>query len=157
MSPLQQYYLFAFGISWSLVWLGSDGLQARDTDAALILVVAGMLFGPAVASIGVTYRIGGAKGVRDMLSSMANFRVPLVPWWAVAILLAPVTMGVTLFGLYSCWPNDNGFRPGVLDAEGVLSYAPTFFGILLTTTGEEIGWTGSVVPRYREKYVLLLL
>ncbi len=139
------YFVLAFAISWgtSLATMGpkffSGAPLVRLGDALPSLV--GMMLGPFLSGLILTWIIDGAAGVRALFARMGKWRVG-GRWWLAALLLFPIALLVVL-----------------LVMSGVVSpyYIPGFAVIgmpygLLAGWFEETGWTGFALPRMQLKY-----
>ena len=100
-----------------------------------------MLIGPPAASIILTASIHGKEGLRNLLSRIFKWRVP-VKWFFLAFLLPPCLMMLVLLFLEN----------SISDA-----FSPNFFplGFLFALPAaflEEIGWTGFALPNLLTKH-----
>lgn len=133
------YFVIAFAFSWgaSLITLGPKFLRGEPllrTDALPALI--GMMLGPSVGGILLTWIIEGGVGLKALFARMGKWNVG-IRWWAAALLLFPgilVTVLLVLAGLLS---------PDYLPGFTALGIA---YG-LLAGFFEETGWTGFAVPR----------
>jgi membrane protease YdiL (CAAX protease family) len=136
--PLLGYFVLAYGISWSgilgvLAFTGFDLANLRPLDTGLIFVA--MLLGPSTAGLAITALLDGRRGLRELVSSLARWRVS-GRWYGVALLTMPVLLLSVLWPLSAVDP----------------AFAPHFQWPLLaiglvTASFEEIGWTGFATPR----------
>ncbi len=91
------FYLLAFGWSWGLWWpavLFADGTW--DVPAWLPPILASgqmAAWGPLIAAVIASAVFGGIPAVRNLFGRMIKARVGAM-WWAVAILLLPVIIGL---------------------------------------------------------------
>jgi CAAX protease family protein len=95
-----------------------------------------MLLGPSIAGLAITALLDGRRGLRELVSSLARWRVS-GRWRGVALLTMPLLLLATL------WPLSVLVDP---------AFAPRFqwplFAIgLVAGSFEEIGWTGFATPR----------
>jgi membrane protease YdiL (CAAX protease family) len=146
------YYVLAFAISGGgfLLVVGPDGFFA--TGSAIAGAGALALAGPSVAGVLMTGLVDGREGFRGLVSRLRRGRVG-ARWYAVALLIGPLVMGATVFGLSLASPD---FRPDIVTADDKLSIVVV--GIAIGLVGpflEELGWTGFALPRLRERYGVL--
>lgn len=146
--PLVSYFALAFTISWGVALLaigGSGGMigTTPESDPRFIYALIGMLAGPSIAGILMTWLVGGSEGLHIFRSRLTTWRVGL-QWYAVALLTAPVLMLATLFALSTV---SDAFMPGVIttDAPGALLLISLGVGISAGLL-EELGWTGFAIP-----------
>jgi CAAX protease family protein len=139
------YFVLAFAISWgtSLATMGPKFLSGepleRLADALPSLV--GMMLGPFLSGVLLTWIVDGAAGVRELFGRMGRWKVS-GRWWLAALLLFPVVLLVVLFAL-----------TGVISSYFIPGFA--FVGIpygLLAGWFEETGWTGFATPRIQLKW-----
>jgi membrane protease YdiL (CAAX protease family) len=148
--PLLSYFALAFAISWGgmLLIIGGVGAipgTAEETTKLFPAVYLVTVAGPSLAGILLTGLTGGWAGLRELLSRLLKWRVG-APWYAVALLTAPLTVMATLLALSLVSPE---FVPGFLTTSIKASLLQ--FGIVAGLglgTGflEELGWTGFAVP-----------
>ncbi|MFN0048803.1 MAG: CPBP family intramembrane glutamic endopeptidase [Cytophagales bacterium] len=153
--PVPTYYLLTFLISWGGLVLmvgGIDKVSSKPTDVAFLLLYFVTVAGPFVAALLLTGLYEGKKGYRELFSRLLKWRVPS-KWYAVALLIAPITVFATLFALSLVFPV---FMPGIFSSGN--SPVATMFGLegsdkitlllLVLMLGlfngfvEELGWTG---------------
>jgi membrane protease YdiL (CAAX protease family) len=137
--PLPGYFALAFGISWGgilvvLALTGFDLVHLRALDTGLIFLA--MLLGPSTAGLAVTALQDGRRGLHELVSSMARWRVS-GRWYAVALLTMPLLLFATLWPLRAFV--DPAFAPG--------RRWPLFAIGLVAGSFEEVGWTGFATPR----------
>jgi len=138
-SPLLGYFGLAYGVSWGgilvvLAFTGFELAKLRPLDTGLIFMA--MLLGPSIAGLAITALLDGRRGLRELVSSLARWRVSS-RWYGVALLTMPLLLLATL------WPLSVLVDP---------AFAPRFqwplFAIgLVAGSFEEIGWTGFATPR----------
>jgi membrane protease YdiL (CAAX protease family) len=144
--PLAAYFLLAYTFSWSY-WL-----PVALTGGHLSHFPG--LLGPMLSALLVTGIVQGRTGLRELLSRMGRWRVPL-RWYALAA--APAAAG--LLALCGLWlaggdlpsPTQLSTMPGLptIGWVGVLLLALAVNGY-----GEETGWRGFAWPRLRERHGL---
>lgn len=150
------YFALTFLFTWGSIFLmvGSVGfpIPKEQIDAAGPMVYVGMLIGPSAAGMLMIGLVDGRAGYRSLLSRLGKWRVG-VRWYAVALLTVPLMVLAILTVLAQTSPE---FLPAISTAEDkvsllvmgvVMGLAVAFF--------EEIGWTGFVVPKLRQRYGLL--
>jgi CAAX protease family protein len=157
--PLSSFFVLAFLFSWAGILLalilGPGGLAAtpEQFQQDLPLAVPGMLLGPLVAAVVMTWKIGGREGLRELRSRATRWRVG-GRWYAVALLAAPVVMGGVLLAL-SLFSED--FLPRIVTSS---DKAPLLLMGLVTgvVVGacEELAWTGFALPRFRINHGVLV-
>lgn len=152
--PVSAYFTLTFAFSWGgLLWLagGPGGIPAapETAEALLPLFVLSVLVGPSATSILLTGLLDGRTGLRDLLSRSLRWRVA-AHWYAVALLLAPLTMTVILLALSL---SSAQFVPAVIAADNkALVLLPGGITALAAGVFEELGWTGFAIPRLRPRY-----
>jgi len=138
------YFVLAFAISWgaSVSLLGPKFFAGEPlllTDAMPALI--GMILGPFVSGILMTWIVEGGAGVRALFARMGKWKLEL-RWWAAALLIFPGALVLVLLllgGLIS---------PAYLPGFSALGIA---YG-LIAGFFEETGWTGFAVPRTQLKF-----
>ena len=149
-AALAGFFALAYALSWS--W-------AIPLAAAHLVVRRGagwpthypLLFGPAIAAVVVTAWTMGRPGVRDLLSRMARWRVPL-RWWLMAVSPA-VFLGLALVAMVA----SGKALPSVAEF-GRFSGTPAIglVGVLLLLVagalGEETGWRGYALPQLQRRF-----
>ena len=151
------YYAMVFGISWGGmvaifgpgVFLGTTVISFTEASPLAYVVY---LAGPAVAGIALLALVGGRAGLRDLLSRLRTWRVPL-RWYAVALLTAPILSGATGLLLSAASPM---YLPAILTADDKVRLLMTGLGIgLVVSIFEETGWTGFAIPQLRARHGLI--
>ena len=71
--------------------------QPVGSDDVMLMLMA-MLAGPSAAGAVLTYRSGGARGLRELISRMGRWNVK-PRWYAAALLFPPVLILLVLFSL----------------------------------------------------------
>lgn len=150
------YFLLTFLITWGSIFLvvGSIGfpISKAQIEAAGPMVYVGMLVGPSLAGLLMIGLVEGRAGFRSLFSRLGKWRVG-IRWYAVALLTVPLLVLAILYLLSLKSP---AFLPAITVSDdkitllitgSVMGLAVGFF--------EELGWTGFVVPRLRQKYSLL--
>ena len=151
--PVVTYFLLTFLISWGgvLVVLGPGAFTGATEPSGVQLpfIYLVMLAGPTVAGLLLTGVVSGKAGFRDLLARLLAWRVA-VRWYAVALLAAPVLIMAVLLPLSL---TSRGFLPAVFASDDKASLL--LMGIaagVLVGIFEELGWTGFVVPRLRQRH-----
>ncbi len=150
------FFVTTFVISWGCILLviGPGGFLGvkEPSEALLPFVYLATLAGPSVAGILLTGLIDGREGFRELTSRLCKWGVN-VRWYAVAFIIAPLLMTVILIALSPISPV---FLPAIFTTEGKAGLLLT--GILMgAVVGffEELGWTGFVTPRLRQRYNII--
>src|SRR5215213_7261834 len=148
--PVLSYFVLAFAISWGgiLPIIGGVGAipgTAEQTTKLFPAVYLVTVAGPSLAGLLLTGLTGGWAGLRQLLSRLLEWRVG-APWYAVALLTAPLTVMATLLALSLVSPE---FVPGFLTTS--IKASLLRFGIVAglglgTGSSEELGWTGFATP-----------
>ncbi len=153
--PVLIYYVLTFAISWGgmLLVVGPRGFPGTPDEflPTLPKLLSVMLAGPTVSSLLVTGMIDGREGLRELLARCLKWRVGL-RWYVISLLLAPVLFLAIPLAISVFFPE---FLPGIFTPEnkGAVLTIGMFGG--LSTLLEEIGWTGFVTPRLRNRYSIL--
>lgn len=154
--PVLAYFAMTFVISWGCILLviGPSGfLGAGETPESLLpFVYLATLAGPSVAGILLTGLVGGRDGFREFTSQLCKHRVN-IRWYVVAFIIAPLLMTGILLALSLISPV---FLPAIFTTENKAGLLLT--GILMgPVVGffEELGWTGFVTPRLRQRYNII--
>jgi membrane protease YdiL (CAAX protease family) len=146
------FFLLTFGLSWAgmlaavLVSPGGLTTTPEQLQGSLGVAIAGMLLGPLVAGVVMTWLVSGRGGFHELRRRLTRWRVGL-RWYAFALLVAPVAMAGTLL-VISVVSQDFLPRIGAEQDRLPLLLMGLAVGV---TVGfcEEIGWTGFAVPRMR--------
>ena len=155
---LLAFFVLTFALSWAgmlaAVLLSPGGLSTtpEQLQQSLALAIVGMLLGPLIAGLLMTWLVDGRSGLHELRLRLTKARVGL-RWYAVALLVAPVTIGGTLL-VMSLVSRD--FLPRILTEEGTLPLL--LMGLaagLAVGFCEELGWTGFALPRMRLRWGLL--
>jgi membrane protease YdiL (CAAX protease family) len=154
--PVLSYFVLTFFISWVGVWIAMSGAStfpAPEEEVARLFPVGYLttVAGPILASLLLTAAMGGWNGLRQLFAQLHEWRVG-IGWYAIALLLAPITVIGSLLAL-SLW--SPSFVPGFLTARdaatppgpmsmslGVVIALSLFNGFV-----EELGWTGFAIPK----------
>lgn len=163
------YYLLTFLISWGgliVIMGGLDKISSKPTTAPFIPTYLVTVGGPIVAGVLLTGLYKGKEGYRELISRLFKWRVPL-KWYAVALLIAPLTVFATLLTLSLFAP---AFMPGIFSSGnnpvasmfGLPGSDKTTLMLLVLMLGffngfiEELGWTGFATHRLKLNHNLIL-
>lgn len=166
--PVLTYFVLVFAISWGglvIVAGGPGAITAEQTTTPFILVYLSTVAGPSIAGVLLTGLYYGRTGFREFLSRLLKWRVG-ARWYAAALLVAPLSLSITLFALAQTSPV---FLPGIFATSD--SGASLLFGfsasqkasfllfalVLGLVNGfiEELGWTGFAIPKLTPRYGVL--
>ena len=151
--PVLTYYALTFVISWggTLMAIGLGGILGTQEvpEAQLPFVYLAVLLGPSVAGLLLTSLCDGRAGFRELFSRLLRWRAG-ARWYAVALLTAPLLITAILYALSLASP---AFLPAIVTADDKVSLLLTGMVMGLGVGFfEEIGWTGFVLPRLRQRY-----
>ena len=156
--PVLTFYALAFALSWGGILIvvgGPGGYPGTPEQVAqlFLFVMLAWLAGPSVASLLVTSLVDGRAGLRELLSRLFKWRVG-ARWYAVALLTAPLVYVAMSFALSL---TSRAFLPNILTTSdtAALLLMGLAYGLLGGGFCEELGWTGFVVPRLRQRYGVL--
>lgn len=154
--PVLAYYALAFAISWSviLVMIALNGMPTikDQMEAAMTGVIVLFLMGPSVSGLLMTGLVDGKAGFHDLRSRLGKWRMA-AHWYAIAFLLAPLITLAVLMGLSVISPV---YLPGVFTRDDKMArLIMGLFSAVVTGICEELGWTGFVTPRLRQRYSVL--
>lgn len=145
VSPLA-YFVLTFVLSWA-IWIPLTlshyavwPLTIPEGVSAIVRLL-GVLM-PGVAAVLLTSRAGGGSAVKRLLSRFAIWRVGW-RWWAAAILVQPVLLGLTAL-IHNSLGADDPIRPVPFAGWGTL--IANFIFLTLASLGEETGWRGVALP-----------
>lgn len=150
------YFFLTFIITWGSIFLvvGEVGfpISKEQIETAGPMVYVGMLLGPSIAGILMIGLTDGRAGYKSLFSRLGKWRVG-IRWYLIALLLVPVTVFLILSLLSLSNPE---YLPAIFTAENKTSLLITAI-IMGLAVGffEELGWTGFVVPRLRQRFGLL--
>jgi len=160
--PVVSYYIATLLISWGgliLVRGGTDRINSHSTDIPFLPLYFVTVAGPSIAGIVLTGLYDGKKGYRSFFSQLVKWRVQ-VKWYAIALLVAPLTVFTILFILYLF---SSVFLPGIFSvgnnpvasAFGLPNTNKVSLSLFVVMLGlfngfvEEIGWTGFATSRMK--------
>jgi CAAX protease family protein len=141
--PLGSFYALTFLLSW--------GYWVPDALSGGHLSHTPGLLAPMISSLGITAVTQGRAGVRDLFSRMVRWRVP-VRWYLWT--MAPLAVAIAVAAAMSSGPE--GF-PGLAKwgrMNGFPAIGAWAFGLILVVNafGEEAGWRGYALPRFRRRH-----
>jgi len=128
------------------------GTSAQVEKLFLPAIVA-WLAGPSIACLVITGVVDGKPGYRRLVARLLTWRVG-VRWYALALLGAPLMYVAVAFALSLTAAT---FLPGILitSDRSALLVMGLAYGLVGGGFLEELGWTGFVVPRLRQRYSVL--
>jgi membrane protease YdiL (CAAX protease family) len=151
------YFILTFVISWGgVLILGAPyGMPTTSEQFEKLwpIVFLPYFLGPSISSILLISVIYGKVGIRELLSQLFRWRVG-TPWYAVALLTAPLLVTIVLLPLSLTSPV---FLPGIIttaDKFGLI-LSGILVGLIFGGLLEELGWTGFSVPELRRHYGVL--
>lgn len=155
---LPSYFALTFIVSWGGIVLAvaasTGGLSPSPEQfrRTVPFTVPAMLLGPGLASLLLTGIVSGRAGYRELGARLLKWRLP-VRWYAVALLVAPVTMGAVVLGLWLASPD---YAPALVSSGDILGTV-LVGAVLGPVVGllEEIGWTGFAVQRALQRFTVL--
>ena len=155
--PALAYFTMTFAVSWGGALLaigGSGGMHGTTpaSDPRFAYALIAMLAGPSLIGILSTALVHGRAGLRDVVSRLLTWRVG-APWYAVALLTAPVLMTATLLALSVVSP---AFLPGILTSPDRASLLLVGLSVGVSAgLFEETGWSGFAIPTLRGRHGIL--
>ncbi len=144
--PLGSFYALTFLLSW--------GYWVPDALSGGHLSHTPGLLGPMISALVITAVTQGRAGVRDLVSRMVLWRVA-VRWylWAVAPLAVAIAVAAVMslgpdgFPSLAKWERMNGFPAIGAWTIGLI--------LVVNAFGEETGWRGFALPRFRRRHTEL--
>ncbi|UCG70250.1 MAG: CPBP family intramembrane metalloprotease [Thermoplasmata archaeon] len=154
--PVLTYYVLVFAISLGaiLATIALTGMPTTKEQMAVILpvLIVNNLLGPSVSGLLMIGLLDGRAGFRDLRARLGRWRVS-ARWYVIALLLAPLLIMAVLMVLSLFSPV---YLPGIFTRDDKMAclmmglFSGIFVGIC-----EELGWTGFVTPRLRQRYSVL--
>lgn len=144
--PLSVFLALTFAISWGGILLvagrGGFTVNGEQSERLFLLMYLAILAGPSIAGIVLTSVIDGRVGLRNLASRLLRWRVG-ARWYAVALLIAPLTIWAVLLALSLISPE---YLPRLYtsDDKGFLLQFSLVAGLMVGFF-EELGWTGFAV------------
>lgn len=142
--PLGSFYILTFLLSWGY-WVPNAILGGHWSHAPGLLA-------PMISGIVVTSATTGMAGLRDLAARMLRWRVRLA-WYLWA--MAPLGVAVAAAGVVSLagdrfpplaeWSEMNGFA-------SIGGWAALGLILVVNCYGEETGWRGFALPRFRRRH-----
>ena len=118
-----------------------QGTFVDATHAIAVTLFWFAFFGPLLSALAITYRTGGAKGLRALLQKTIHWRVHR-KWYLAAVGL-PIVNVLPAIGIAYATGIAND-QPALPLAAGLI---PLFFLLQLMTNGlQEVGWRGFALP-----------
>lgn len=152
--PLLSYFLLAYLFTWAIevpMMLAARGSLNLHLPLWLEALAA---FGPFLAAVVVLQQTQGAAGVRRLLASLINWRVPPV-WFAFAVVSPFIVLFVALM-----ITGETGKLLSGQVCNDLVATAKMFelivIGGVLRGIGEEPGWRGYALPVLRSRFGPLL-
>src|SRR5574337_1768440 len=166
--PVIAYYLVTLLISWGglvLMLGGPNRISSQPNNFPFLSLYLLTVSGPSLAGILLTGIFDGKKGYRDFVSRLIKWRVK-GKWYAVAVLIAPVSVFTTLLvlSLFSPVFVPGIFRTGenpIASAFGIPGGDKMTLFLFVLVLGlfngfvEELGWTGFATPKLRMKHSVM--
>lgn len=164
--PTASYFVLAFLLSWggilAVIRGGAIPAPPEESQRLFVLVYLAMLAGPSIAGIAITGLTGGRQGLAELRARLLKWRVA-APWYALALLTAPLTL---LTALLLLSPFSADFAPGFLEGLGgegpVRAGNRASFVLMGLVVGigagffEELGWTGVALPKLRARHDVVM-
>jgi membrane protease YdiL (CAAX protease family) len=144
------FFAATFLLSWSiwvpLMLIRLDVLPPWVPVATLTPVAFLGVLMPAVAATILTARAAGRPGVRRLYSRLHLWRVGR--WWLPVLLLQPAVLATTTV-VYNAVAGDPVRAAPGLTVGALLS---TVVFLLISSTGEEVGWRGLALPALQARH-----
>ena len=146
---LTSFVVLAYAISWgwAFPFVAAGEVVEKGVGWPTNLPA---LLGPALAAFAVTAVVWGRAGVRDLLTRMAHWRLPL-RWWAATLSpLGFLAVALAVAAAIGKLPHGSDFgRYSGLPARGVVAVVAI---VILGALGEETGWRGFALPLLQRRY-----
>lgn len=152
--PVLTFFALTFVISWGgvLILATPYGMPTTREQFAKVwpIVFIPYFLGPATVGLLMTGLVSGRAGFRALGARLIKWRVS-IRWFAVALLTAPLLVGILAF-LLSLISKE--FLPVVATAEDKVGIVVRgiMVGLIFGGFLEELGWTGFAVPKLRQAY-----
>jgi membrane protease YdiL (CAAX protease family) len=149
------FFATTFLLSWAIwvpLMLIRLNVLPRFVPLAALTPVAllGVLM-PAVAATFLTARAAGRPGVRGLYARLKLWRVGR--WWVAVLLLQPAMLVITTL-VYNAVAADDPVRAAPGLTVGTLLTTAVF--LLISSTGEEVGWRGLALPALQVRHGAVL-
>lgn len=164
--PVAIYYLTTFLISWGglvIVLGGADRITSHEANVPFLPLYLVTVAGPFLSGILMTGLYDGSRGYRELISRFCKWRVGM-KWYAFALLIAPITLFITVFilslfspvflpAIFGSGDNPVGEAFG-LPGNKKITLVLFVLGIgLFNGFVEEIGWTGFATHKFKRSLV----
>jgi membrane protease YdiL (CAAX protease family) len=158
--PVATYYIITFIISWGglILLIGGPGkISSQPANVPFLPLYLLTVAGPISAGVLLTGLYHGKNGYRDLLSRLFKWRIAF-KWYAVALVVTPLTVFAALFalslfspvfmpGIFTSGNNPVGSAFGIPGDNKVILVLFVFMLGLFNGFVEEVGWTGFATPR----------
>ncbi len=151
---LPLFFGLTFLLSWS-IWiplaLDHFSLLPVRLEPGFVMVAALLAtLGPAVSALLVSAFSGGRLEVRELLGQLGRWRVKWT-WYVASGLVFPV-VGLVTVSLYRLLP---GAQPVPVQPVSAAGLIVTMIVMVISVTGEEIGWRGFALPKMQKRWSAL--
>jgi len=140
------FFILAYGIAWILMAIGL-------AIGKNILVGVGF-FAPAISAIIMTGAIEGKAGIEVLISRLFLWRVN-IKWYLIA-MLAPILLEILAILTHNLFGKSSisfQFKDWIQTLPTQLPWLLIILIFLvLTSSGEELGWRGYAMPRLQSRY-----
>ena len=150
------YFLLTVILSWGLVIIlaGPENMPIDPEKSADLLPVLyiSMLVGPFAAGLLMIGLSSGRQGFKDLGSRLLKWKTGL-HWYVIALFATPLaaTLLLLILSLFS-----SQFQPSIqLSGQGLSMIINGVVAGIMVGLFEEIGWTGFLIPRMRQRHSLL--
>lgn len=148
--PILSFFVLAY-VGSSSLWIPVllFGLPTFNpaTHAPSLAILPGIAIGVTGSAFFMTWLTQGRAGVQRLLQRLVWWRVGL-QWYAVAVLLIPVTMVLVAATVLGTPDALGALSPSALLLYPAAYAAHVYFGPLF----EETGWRGFALPRLQHRY-----
>lgn len=156
-NPITLYFILTFIISWSgiLIVANQTGIPAttEQFDKLLPIAMIPYLLGPSIAGFIMIGLTKGKKGFSELFRKLLKWRLGS-SIYLIAIFTVPILSLVVLFILYQF---SESYIPDIVTTNDktALILSGLIYGIIGGGLLEELGWSGYVTPKLREKYSIV--
>ena len=151
------YFSIVFIISWGLIIIlagpGNLPIDAEQSKKLLPLLYILMLVGPSLAGVLLIGFINGKAGFIKLKARLLNWREG-IRWYLVALLTAPILASVILL-LFSYLSPEFNYSIFSFQEKAPFLLSGIVIGLIVGLF-EEIGWSGFVVPKLRQRYNIFM-
>lgn len=153
------YFILAYGITWVLSILATEGLLPFQIPTTIKTFSAIVLhYGPALSGIIVASIVGGKSGVCELLGRLGRWRVDFR--WYLFALFYPTVLSLIAVGLDFLLGGTlpKFFSSANIPAGNPLALIIMVFLVVFFQAGlaEEIGWRGYALPKLQSRYSALV-